>query len=100
MSRARDLAVSPVDPPDDAGAIVPGISPQVYSRSDFDRIARLMREGSGIVLSDDQAMAVYARIAPLVRASAATQVGEFLDWIDQNTALRAKVIEALTTNRA
>lgn len=78
--------------------IVPGVSPQLYSKRDFERIARLVHEEAGIVLSERKAMLAYSRIAPLVRASAAHCFAEYLDQIETNGALKSRVIASLTTN--
>ena len=83
----------------DPGApIVPGVSPQLYSKKDFERIARLVHEEAGIVLGERKAMLAYSRIAPLVRASAADRFADYLDQIDTNSALKTRVIASLTTN--
>jgi len=79
-------------------SIVPGVSPQLYSHADFERIARLVHEEAGIVLSKRKAMLAYSRLAPLVRESAANRFSEYLDHIDNSPALKARMIAALTTN--
>ncbi|MEO0464738.1 MAG: protein-glutamate O-methyltransferase CheR [Pseudomonadota bacterium] len=98
MTMATDFAASERGASGSAGTIVPGVSPQLYSRADFDRIAKLVHDEAGIVLSDRKAMLAYSRIAPLVRESAATRFGEFLDRLAQDSALKTRVISALTTN--
>jgi chemotaxis protein methyltransferase CheR len=80
------------------GAIVPGVSPQLYSRRDFERIAALVHREAGIVLSERKAMLAYSRIAPLVRESALGRFADFLDRVEDEAALRTRTIAALTTN--
>ena len=80
------------------GPIVPGVSPQLYSRSDFDRIAALVHKEAGIVLSQRKAMLAYSRLAPLVRATSATRFADYLDRIEHEPALKTRTIAALTTN--
>jgi len=79
-------------------SIVPGVSPQLYSRNDFERIARLVHDEAGIVLNERKAMLAYSRIAPLVRESAADRFAHFLDTLDHNPAQKTRTIAALTTN--
>jgi len=92
MTHASTSAVKSAD------AIVPGVSPQLYSRADFERIAAVVHGEAGIVLTERKAMLAYSRIAPLVRASAATTFSDFLDGLDADIALKTRVIAALTTN--
>ncbi|MEO0871442.1 MAG: protein-glutamate O-methyltransferase CheR, partial [Pseudomonadota bacterium] len=92
MSEASPALINP-----DA-SIVPGVSPQLYSYADFERIARLVHEEAGIVLTNRKAMLAYSRIAPLVRESAANRFCEYLDSIDSNPPLKTRTIAALTTN--
>ena len=80
------------------GGIVPGVSPQLYSRVDFERIAALIHSEAGIVLSARKAMLAYSRIAPLVRESGAGRFADYLDRIASNEALKKRAIAALTTN--
>lgn len=92
MSEAPQAIVEP------RGAIVPGVSPQIYSQADFERIARMVHEEAGIVLTKRKAMLAYSRIAPLVRQSALDQFGIYLDRLDHDAALKTRTIAALTTN--
>lgn len=78
--------------------IVPGVSPQLYCRNDFERIARLVHDEAGIVLNERKAMLAYSRIAPLVRESAANRFADFLDTLDHNPAQKTRTVAALTTN--
>lgn len=81
-----------------ADPIVPGVSPQLYSRADFERIASLVHTEAGIVLSERKAMLAYSRIAPLVRESAAGRFADYLERVENNAALKTRTIAALTTN--
>lgn len=78
--------------------IVPGVSPQVYAQADFDRIAHLVRQEAGIVLSDGKRMLAYSRLAPLLRKAGSTTFCEYLDLIENDPPLRVKTIASLTTN--
>ncbi|MEM6266449.1 MAG: protein-glutamate O-methyltransferase CheR [Pseudomonadota bacterium] len=80
------------------GALVPGISPSVYSPSDFARISTLVQREAGIVLNDRKQMLAYTRLAPLVRRSGLGTFAQYLDRIEREPKLAAKVIAALTTN--
>ena len=79
-------------------SIVPGVSPQLYCRNDFERIARLVHDEAGIVLNERKAMLAYSRIAPLVRESAANRFADYLDTLDHNAEQKTRTIAALTTN--
>jgi len=79
-------------------ALVPGISPQLYDEADFQRIAQLVKEEAGIVLSAKKKMLAYSRIAPLVRRSGLETFKDFLDAIGNDEEQRKKVISSLTTN--
>jgi len=78
--------------------LVPGISPMVYSETDFLRIADLARIEAGIVLSERKRMLAYSRLAPLVRRSGRTSFSEYLDLIEKDPAEAMNAIAALTTN--
>lgn len=78
--------------------MVPGVSPAIYGESDFRRIADLIHEASGIVLSERKKMLAYSRLAPLVRRSGLTSFGAFLDTLDGDAATLGEVVTALTTN--
>lgn len=79
-------------------SIVPGVSPAIYSEADFRRIAALIHDRSGIVLSDRKRMLAYSRLAPLVRRSGLTSFGAFLDALAEDPQGQTAVIAALTTN--
>ncbi|QIQ86608.1 protein-glutamate O-methyltransferase CheR [Erythrobacter sp.] len=79
-------------------ALVPGISPMVYSEADFLRIAELARVEAGIVLSERKRMLAYSRLAPLVRRSGRTSFGEYLDLIETDPGEAMNAIAAITTN--
>ena len=79
-------------------ALVPGVSPAVYSEADFRRIAALIHAETGIVLSDRKRMLAYSRLAPLVRRSGLANFSAFLDRLDADREALTEVIAALTTN--
>lgn len=80
------------------GAVVPGVSPQLYKETDFNRISALVKEEAGIVLNSKKKMLAYSRLAPLVRKSGLQTFSEFLDVVDTDSEQRSRVIASLTTN--
>ena len=78
--------------------IVPGVSPQVYAQADFERIAHLVRQEAGIVLSDGKHLLVYSRITPLLRDAGCTTFSEYLDKVGNDAEMRVKTVASLTTN--
>ena len=82
----------------DCEGIVPGISPQVYSAEDFNRIKTLVGREAGIVMDERKRMLAYSRIAPLVRKSGAQTFRDYLDHVDRDPSALSRTIAALTTN--
>ncbi len=80
------------------GAIVPGVSPQLFNARDFARIADLVHREAGIVLTEQKRMLAYSRLAPLVRASGAQTFGDYLERIGRDPEAQTRTIAALTTN--
>ncbi len=78
--------------------MVPGISPAIYGEGDFRRIADLIHNETGIVLSERKKMLAYSRLAPLVRRSGLTSFSAFLDTLAGDPATFTEVVAALTTN--
>jgi chemotaxis protein methyltransferase CheR len=78
--------------------IIPGVSPNIYNRADFDRIAAFMRRETCVVLDERKRMLAYSRLAPLVRNSGMTTFAVYLDALEQDPAQQALAISALTTN--
>ena len=94
-----DLASPPRGSGMPAGAAcVPGVSPEIYSHADFERVARMIHEESGILMSEAKRMLVYSRLAPLVRESGCGTFSAFLDTLGQDSARLGRVIASLTTN--
>lgn len=81
-----------------ASSIVPGVSPQVYSQADFDRISDLVREEAGIVLGDGKRMLAYSRIAPLLRESSHSTFRDYLGALKNQPEMIKRTVSALTTN--
>lgn len=79
-------------------ALVPGVSPQVYSLADFNRITRLVHDQAGIVLNEGKRMLAYSRLAPLLRKNGCTTFAEYLDRVDKEPALLTLTVASLTTN--
>ncbi|WP_379921919.1 CheR family methyltransferase [Erythrobacter sp. R86502] len=79
-------------------SMIPGVSPAIYSETDFRRIADLLHGKTGIVLSERKRMLAYSRLAPLVRRSGLTSFSAFLDNLASQPDILTDVITALTTN--
>jgi chemotaxis protein methyltransferase CheR len=77
---------------------LPGVSPGIYGRDDFQAIAELVYGESGNVLPQGKAMLVYSRIAPLVRESGKATFRDYIASIRNDAAERKRAVEALTTN--
>ena len=77
---------------------LPGISPAIYSHTDFAAVAKLIHEEAGIKLPDGKKMLVYSRLAPLVRESGVGTFSAFLELIRTDQARRTRTVAALTTN--
>lgn len=77
---------------------MPGVSPGVYTNADFEAVREIVYEVAGIVLAPGKAMLVYARLAPLVRASRLGTFARYVERIVADPAERRKAINALTTN--
>lgn len=76
----------------------PGISEQVYSRSDFEQIREIVYRVAGIVMAPEKATLVYSRIAPLVRTSNCQTFARYIAMMRENPDELRKAINALTTN--
>lgn len=77
---------------------MPGVSPGIYNERDFHAIAALVKAEAGIVLPEGKAMLVYSRIAPLVRDTGAGSFANFIAAAASDSAIKGKLIAALTTN--
>ncbi|MFV1309954.1 hypothetical protein QML12_30315, partial [Klebsiella pneumoniae] len=76
----------------------PGISAQVYSRTDFEELREIVYDVAGIVMPPEKATLIYSRIAPLVRESGRQTFGRYIDLIRTDREELRKTINALTTN--
>ncbi len=76
----------------------PGISAQVYSRSDFEAVRDIVYEIAGIVLPPGKATLVYSRLAPLVRSTATQTFSRYIGLVRQDDGERRRMVNALTTN--
>lgn len=84
--------------PDTGTALVPGVSPQVYSRADFERVAALVHARAGIVLSEGKKMLVYSRLAPLLRKHGCATFADYLERVQSDRDLATLTVASLTTN--
>jgi chemotaxis protein methyltransferase CheR len=78
--------------------LVPGVSTQIYSRSDFEAIRKIAYDTAGILLSPCKATLVYSRLASLVRNSDTHTFSCYIDLVRENETELRKAINALTTN--
>ena len=76
----------------------PGISAQVYSRTDFEAVRDIVYDIAGIVLPPGKATLVYSRLAPLVRSTAQQTFGRYIDLVRKDDSERRRMVNALTTN--
>jgi len=76
----------------------PGISAQIYSRSDFEAVRDIVYDVAGIVLPPGKATLVYSRLAPLVRDSAQQTFSAYIGLVRRDDDQKRKMINALTTN--
>ena len=83
---------------DELDGCVPGVSPAIYSKADFEMAASLIHKATGILLTDAKRMLVYSRLAPLVRESGCQTFSAFLQTIRFDPRRLEKVIGLLTTN--
>lgn len=77
---------------------IPGVSPDIYSGSDFTQVARIVYEEAGIVLPQGKAMLVYSRLAPLVRASGLVTFSKYIELLGTDRSELDRTVAALTTN--
>jgi len=69
------------------------------SQPEFDRLRELVREHTGIALSDAKRQLVYGRLARRLRALKMDSFGEYIDMIeDGDPAELEEFINAVTTN--
>jgi chemotaxis protein methyltransferase CheR len=83
---------------EDSSGIIPGVSPAIYNRADFDRIAAFMLRETCVVLDERKRMLAYSRLTPLVRSSGVTSFAAYLDALERDPGQQALAISALTTN--
>jgi chemotaxis protein methyltransferase CheR len=76
----------------------PGISAQVYSRTDFEELREIVYQVAGIVMPPEKATLIYSRIAPRVRDTDSQTFSRYIDLIRQDKEELRKAINALTTN--
>lgn len=69
-----------------------------FTRRDFDRIRKLIRELAGIHLNDNKQDMVYSRIARRIRSARMRTFQEYLDSLEGNPAEWEQFVNSLTTN--
>ncbi len=69
-----------------------------YTRSDFDRIVKIIYRVSGISLSDRKQDMVYSRLARRLRKLSLTSFNEYLELVKADKTEQREFINALTTN--
>ena len=69
-----------------------------YSRSDFERIAKIIYKVSGISLSDRKEDMVYSRLARRLRKVGKTTFDDYLNFVISDSEEQKEFVNALTTN--
>lgn len=69
-----------------------------YTNADFETISKMVHAHSGICLPEGKAMLVYSRLSKLLRDTGKSSFAEYVALIRNDSAERARAIEALTTN--
>jgi len=75
-----------------------GANEHVYSKEDFQAIAKLVYATAGIVLSDGKSMLVYSRLAKRLREHGLTRFSDYITMLETNSEERKLAVAALTTN--
>lgn len=78
----------------------PGISEQIYSDSDFQKLRAIVRQTAGISLSRNKSTFVYSRLAPLVRGSDSQTFSRYINRLMSNESELRKAINVLTVNHS
>lgn len=69
-----------------------------YSRTDFERIVKIIYKVSGISLSDRKEDMVYSRLARRLRKVGRTCFNDYLDFVMEDSQEQKAFVNALTTN--
>jgi chemotaxis protein methyltransferase CheR len=70
-----------------------------YTRLDFERARRLIRQRAGIALADSKVDMVYSRLSRRLRALGLRSVGDYLDAVERDAGAEWQAFtNALTTN--
>ena len=68
---------------------------------DYDYLRRLLRERSGLVLSDDKQYLVESRLAPIARKAGLSDLGQLIGKLRRaDERMIVDVVEAMTTNES
>ena len=78
----------------------PGISAQIYSDSDFQKVREIVRRAAGISLSRSKSTFVYSRLAPLVRASDSQTFSRYIARLTLVESELRKAVNVLTVNHS
>jgi len=69
-----------------------------YTAQDFEAIATMVHAHAGICMPEGKAMLIYSRLAKLLREKDLRSFADYVEIIRNDSAERARAIEALTTN--
>jgi chemotaxis protein methyltransferase CheR len=69
-----------------------------YTEQDFEAIATMVHAHAGICMPEGKAMLIYSRLAKFLREKELRSFAEYVNIIRNDSAERARAIEALTTN--
>jgi len=78
----------------------PGISAQIYSDTDFQKLRGILRQETGISLSKSKSTFVYSRLAPLVRNSGSQTFARYISGLQLAESEMRRAISALTVNHS
>ncbi|HEX8446963.1 MAG TPA: protein-glutamate O-methyltransferase CheR [Sphingomonas sp.] len=70
----------------------------VFTRQDFDVIARMVHAHSGIFLSEAKTQLVYSRLAKFLREHRMTRFSDYVEMLRTDAEERKRAVYALTTN--
>lgn len=78
----------------------PGISAQIYSDADFQKVREIVRRAAGISLARSKSTFVYSRLAPLVRASDSQTFSRYITRLTLVESELRKAVNVLTVNHS
>lgn len=96
MSFKNSPSITPENPPFSAGQAAP--TEFAFHSDDFERIRELLKQHTGIALSEAKRSMVYSRLARRLRANGVTSFRSYLDTLRLGRPEWEHFVNALTTN--